>query len=194
MSALPSVDTPPRPRGKKYYDNIPWTLHRENGQSRTSPTSPVVPWAWHFNVFPIKTGMTRAQFETDMQDRDWTPTGGAEPKNLITHDDDLDDIDDYRLHEIYRIIEFWYNKTSDSMQKILADDIITVIATTKPSFEDFIQDEPRIRIVFAVAKYLLTLKDLQSTAKIHCMDIYGNLRYLEPVDIVSEPAAKTTKS
>ncbi|CAG8465617.1 3197_t:CDS:2, partial [Diversispora eburnea] len=47
------------------------------------------------------------------------------------------------MTELYWLIEIWYKKATNDMDRLYANNIHTWIALDKPSFQDLLQHEPR---------------------------------------------------
>lgn len=86
------------------------------------------------------------------------------PKSLFYEDEDddtdvkLDAVDDFRLHQIYRIITFSYENTMKPMDRIILFGIGQWILNAKISFDDFLNDEFRSRFIYFHACQLRSKK------------------------------------
>ncbi|RUP35173.1 hypothetical protein BC936DRAFT_138513 [Jimgerdemannia flammicorona] len=134
--------------------------------------------AWHFTIFPT-TAMTVTEFTSAIQLLNWQQCdfvmkGAAMPNMLAKKDDDLDDLDDFQMVEVYKLIATWYEQAERTMDRLLAYDIHTWIATDKPSLQDLLQDKTRARYVFSA----LSRMDAPGiTAQNYQGDILGELMY-----------------
>ncbi|PKK67942.1 hypothetical protein RhiirC2_751026 [Rhizophagus irregularis] len=107
--------------------------------------------ALHFIIAPT-ISMTKENYEQLIRNLDWqicNLKASAEMNELISLDDDLDGVEDFRMKELYWLMEIWYMQTTYAMDRLHANDIHTWIALDKPSFDDLIQHESRAYIVFS---------------------------------------------
>ncbi|CAB4482672.1 hypothetical protein RhiirA1_473797 [Rhizophagus irregularis] len=107
--------------------------------------------ALHFVIAPT-ISMTKENYEQLIRNLDWqicNLKASAEMNELISLDDDLDGVEDFRMKELYWLMEIWYMQTTYAMDRLHANDIHTWIALDKPSFDDLIQHESRAYIVFS---------------------------------------------
>src|SRR4051812_17833712 len=99
----------------------------------------------HFVIAPTK-HMKKEIYEQATKDLGWqlcTIKASAETIELISFDDDLDNVEDFQMNELYWLMEIWHMQTTYAMDRLHANDIHTWIALDKPSFQDLIQHESR---------------------------------------------------
>ena len=132
----------------------------------------------HFVIAPTRC-MTKEDYEQAVKDLSWqlcTIKASAEMKELISHDDDLEGVEDFRMSELYWLMEIWHTQTVNAMDRIHANDIHTWIALDKPSFQDLLQHEPRAYIVFSsLVRMNSSLPASHITELIYLGDILGEL-------------------
>ncbi|RIA82482.1 hypothetical protein C1645_835308 [Glomus cerebriforme] len=111
---------------------------------------------FHFVIAPT-IRMTKENCEQLIRGLNWqicTIKASAEMIELVSRDDDLDGIEDFRMNEVYWLMEIWHEQTTCTMDQLHANDIHTWIVLDKPSFQDLIMHEPRAYIVFSALAYL----------------------------------------
>ncbi|RHZ52761.1 hypothetical protein Glove_457g82 [Diversispora epigaea] len=104
----------------------------------------------HFIIAPT-VHMTKENYVQVVKNMDWhlcTIKASIEMNELVFFDEDLDNVEDFRMIELYWLMEIWYEKATNDMDRLYANDIHTWIALDKPSFQDLLQHEPRAYIVF----------------------------------------------
>jgi len=86
--------------------------------------------------------MIKENYEQEIRDLDWqlcTIKASAEINELISLDDDLDGVEDFRCIGLWKSV----------MDRLHVNDIHTWIVLDKPSFQDLIQHEPHAYILFS---------------------------------------------
>ena len=130
----------------------------------------------HFVIAPTRR-MTKEDYEQAVKDLSWqlcTIKASAEMKELISHDDDLEGVEDFRMNELYWLMEIWHMQTVNAMDCIHANDIHTWIALDKPSFQDLLQHKPRAYIAFSFLVHVnSSLPASHVTELIYLGDIFG---------------------
>ncbi|GBC06306.1 hypothetical protein RclHR1_06760001 [Rhizophagus clarus] len=91
---------------------------------------------------------------------------------LVSYDNDLDGIEDFRMNEIYWLMKIWYEQTICIIDQPHANDIHTWIALDKPSFQDLIMHESHAYIVFSA---LTCLNARTSTSHITELTYLGDI-------------------
>ncbi|CAG8687867.1 16083_t:CDS:2 [Rhizophagus irregularis] len=134
--------------------------------------------ALHFVIAPT-ISMTKENYEQLIRNLDWqicNLKASAEMNELISLDDDLDGVEDFRMKELYWLMEIWYMQTTYAMDRLHANDIHTWIALDKPSFDDLIQHESRAYIVFsALSRMNVRTPASHVTELTYLGDILGEL-------------------
>ena len=107
--------------------------------------------ALHFVIAPTMR-MKKENYEQAIRSLNWqvcSIKASEEVIELVSHDDDLDGIEGFRMNEVYWLMEIWHEQTTCTMDRLHANDIHTWIALEKPSFQDLVMHEPRAYIVFS---------------------------------------------
>ncbi|GBB83938.1 hypothetical protein RclHR1_01060002 [Rhizophagus clarus] len=134
--------------------------------------------ALHFVIAPTMR-MTKEDYEQSVKSLNWqicTVKASAEMIDLVSHDDDLDGIEDFRMNEVYWLMEIWHEQTMCTMDRLHANDIHTWIALDKPSFQDLIMHEPRGYIVFSALARLNAITPTSHVTELTYLgDILGEL-------------------
>ncbi|KAF0453065.1 serine/threonine protein kinase [Gigaspora margarita] len=136
----------------------------------------------HFVIAPTKR-MKKEQYEQTVKELDWqlcTIKVSAEMDELISRDDDLEGVEDFRMNELYWLMEIWHAQATNAMDRLHANDIHTWISLDKPSFQDLILHEARAYIVFSIlARMNSSIPVTHVTELMYLGDILGELDAFE---------------
>ncbi|RIA82590.1 hypothetical protein C1645_835142 [Glomus cerebriforme] len=135
--------------------------------------------AYHFIIAPTER-MKLDDYTQAIRDLEWHPCdmkASAEMVELVSSDDDLNDVDDFQMAELYWLMESWYKQATDVMDRIHAIDIHTWIALDKPSLQDLLQDnEYRTYIVFSALSRMKAITPVTNVTELMYQgDILGEL-------------------
>ncbi|GBB99551.1 hypothetical protein RclHR1_03560006 [Rhizophagus clarus] len=115
---------------------------------------------WHFVITPTQR-MKLEDYQDAIKHLGWELCDikvGVELKKLVREENDLDDVPDFRITQLYWLITIWFEQTEDAWDRFLANSIHTWIAQKKPFYKELILDKQRARIVFSA----LTRLDVES--------------------------------
>ncbi|CAG8649929.1 8712_t:CDS:2, partial [Funneliformis mosseae] len=105
------------------------------------------------------------------------PSASVEVVELVSHDDDLDGVEDFQMIEMYWLMKIWYEQTTCTMNRLHANDIYTWITLDKPYFQDLIMHKPRVYIVFStLARMNARIPTSYVTELMYLGDILGELK------------------
>ncbi|CAG8777442.1 18062_t:CDS:2, partial [Dentiscutata erythropus] len=94
----------------------------------------------HFVIAPTM-HIKKEQYIQTVKELDWQLCmikASVEMDELISHDDDLEGVEDFRMNELYWLMEIWHTQTTNAMDHLHANDIHTWILLDKPSFQDLL--------------------------------------------------------
>jgi hypothetical protein len=102
--------------------------------------------ALHFLITHTRR-MTKEDYEQAVKNLNWNVCemkAFAEMNELVSLDEDLDYVEDFRMLELYWLMEdFYENKANLYMDRLNMIDVTTWIAQTKPKFDDLLNQEFR---------------------------------------------------
>ncbi|CAG8630093.1 uncharacterized protein OCT59_029216 [Rhizophagus irregularis] len=134
--------------------------------------------ALHFLIAPTRR-MTKEDYEQAVKNLNWNVCEMkvfAEVNKLVSLDEDLDDVEDFRMVELYWLMEYFYeNKANLYMDRLHMIDFTTWIAQTKPKFDDLLNQEFRSYIVFNILLHMDSHTQSDLTTQTYIWDILGEL-------------------
>eukprot|EP00743_Colponemidia_sp_Colp-15_P001227 GILK01001348.1.p1 GENE.GILK01001348.1~~GILK01001348.1.p1 ORF type:complete len:484 (-),score=51.75 GILK01001348.1:221-1612(-) len=132
---------------------------------------------WHCLIFPIQTFANVDEFAAAVLACPWNVCSirarGSAKDKFFKEDEDLNNVDDFRVCEIYRMMESAYETLTNANIRVNINDICAWIAHAKPRFEDLSHPTNAYRAWF-IFTTLLQMYPTSTTELTYLYDLFDH--------------------